>query len=183
MEEVISYDLYAKKAFEISYALFRVAGGSSSSNFSHYLERYALDLLDTTVAGEYKKSLGVLRLIENFINLGAGVNLLSFQNAQLILSEAKAMNRKILEHIELEKKSDTTLEGVFGHSLAGHDQSADKQFEEGRDVLNPAIYDNPAKVEEYNALVAEYNTLLDTTKTLITTFNAEVKAFNTCLAL
>ncbi|MEK7193216.1 MAG: DeoR family transcriptional regulator [Patescibacteria group bacterium] len=104
-----------KKGFEISYALFRVAGTLKKKSFEDALESHALALLSSTTGGNYEDAQRELRVLENMIHLGAEFNLVSFGNSELMLSEMRALNAAIAEYGNAAKLPDLDLklEEVF----------------------------------------------------------------------
>ncbi|KKW46395.1 MAG: hypothetical protein A3A43_03175 [Candidatus Liptonbacteria bacterium RIFCSPLOWO2_01_FULL_56_20] len=104
----------SKKAFEISYALFRVAGGLERGSFSEYLEKEALKLLDVTTGGEYHRTKTTISALEYLLRLGGGANLIHPDNIELIIHEAKNLEA-VIRNFEGSaiKPQDLQLQHIF----------------------------------------------------------------------
>lgn len=110
---------FPKKAFEISYALLRVAA-YAKRQLAEYLEKHAFALLDAAVGGEWGSVRRELRAVLYFLHLGAETNLLNPQNAEMIRKEASglqtAIHTAITEGEEEAQLPFVHLEGIFSTS-------------------------------------------------------------------
>lgn len=141
-----------RKAFEISYALFRVAAVSPNKGFSQYLEHYALELLDATVSENYQKSVRVSESIEYFIRLGGSVGLLNFENSQILTNETKSLIRLLQEAANAAKEEDFSLHETFSEIREAEDGDKPQSFKEEdiEQVRYPAMQDNPAVIAGFD---------------------------------
>ena len=104
----------SKKAYEICYALFRVAlnlkqGGS----FAGHLQDRGLSLLESAVGENYGNVTSVSKSLEYLLQIGSDVNILNTLNVDLLSNELKQLNAAI---VELEKSANPLpidLSGVF----------------------------------------------------------------------
>ncbi len=86
-----------KKAYEIAYALFRIAGIVRNERIAEYLESGALKhlraiiLMDLNLAKESGKEL------EFYLRIGQDLNFIHPDNAQAVISEIRALNEHIAE--------------------------------------------------------------------------------------
>lgn len=143
--EGLSGESCGRKAFEISYALFRIAAVSPNKGFSQYLEHYALELLDAAVSGNYHKAEKTSAAVDYFIRLGASVGLLSFQNSQILGIETKNFLRLLHESMNTAKEDGVSLEGSFS-DIAGKEEGSDIvgfKHEDQNAAKYPAMQDKP----------------------------------------
>lgn len=80
-----------KKAYEISYAVFRIASRTGNVAFREHLERQALSLLDAAAVENYAWVNTVSRAIEYLIRFGSDVGLIHDANKELLLAELNAL--------------------------------------------------------------------------------------------
>ncbi len=80
-----------KKAYEISYAVFRIASRIGNVAFKEHLERQALSLLDAAAVENYAWVSIVSRAIEYLIRFGADVGFVHETNKEIILNELNAI--------------------------------------------------------------------------------------------
>ena len=112
------HDFCKKKAFEVSYALFRVAGAiSSKKTFSEHIEGQALELLRAAAAHDYRSASATLSAIEYFLRLGVEGGLVSPSNTQIIINEANNLNAAMIAAFgNAATVAELDLEGVFSNS-------------------------------------------------------------------
>ena len=102
-----------KKAYEISYALFRVAGILKNQGLARQLEDQALKILSTATLKDYVECRLVLNSTEYLLRLGADVNLINPANSHLIIDEIGNFNSAIAEFENSAKLPDLNLESIF----------------------------------------------------------------------
>ena len=104
----------SKKAYEISYALFRMAAVVGRPSFADNMESRGLTLLDAAVAGDRERAKIITRGIEYLLRFGADVGVLSRTNVEIVVREVAVFNSAIAE---FEKSAsvlpDVKLSGVF----------------------------------------------------------------------
>ncbi len=86
-----------KKAYEISYALFRMAAVVQRPSFADDMESRGLLLLDAAVADDHEKAGVVARSIEYLLRFGADVGVLSRANVEIVARELAVFNSAIAE--------------------------------------------------------------------------------------
>ena len=119
-----------KKAYEISYAVFRVGSRISNAALKEHLERQALSLLDAATVENYAWVNTVSRAINYLIKFGSDVGLVHESNAEVIIAQLEEMNASIAGF----EKPATTAEAVpLDDIFSGHE------------ALFPASRSNPAK--------------------------------------
>jgi hypothetical protein len=87
----------SKKAYEISYALFRMAAVVRRPSFADQMESRGLSLLDATVAEDYDRALILAKGIEYFLRFGADVGVLNIANVEVVARELIMFNSAIAE--------------------------------------------------------------------------------------
>lgn len=95
----------SKKAYEISYALFRMAAVVRRPSFADHMESRGLSLLDAAVAENYEEALILVKGTEYLLRFGADVGILSRVNVEIVTRELDAFNSAIAEF----EKSATVL--------------------------------------------------------------------------
>jgi hypothetical protein len=86
----------SKKAFEVSYALFRIAGSlQSRRNFAEHLENAALSLLESAVSGNTTAARSSVKVVEYLIRIGGEVNIINQANSDILIRELSIINSVI----------------------------------------------------------------------------------------
>jgi hypothetical protein len=81
-----------KKAYEVSYALFRIGSKNADPVFKEYLERQALNLLDAAAREDVSATRNASRGIEYLVKFGADVGMVNVANAETIVSQLNVLN-------------------------------------------------------------------------------------------
>jgi hypothetical protein len=102
-----------KKAFEISYALVRVAGTNPANPSSPYLHRLGLEVLYAVTLERHAEALTTLRSIEYFVRLAGSTDAMTSRNSELISEEANNLHSAILGVLDGEKNRDVDLSEIF----------------------------------------------------------------------
>ncbi|MBI2033592.1 MAG: DeoR family transcriptional regulator [Candidatus Liptonbacteria bacterium] len=102
-----------KKAYEISYAIFRVSGILKNGSLAKQLEDQALKILSTAILKDYAECRLVLNSIEYLLRLGTDVNLINPANSYLVINEIGNFNSAIAEFENTAKLPDLNLEPIF----------------------------------------------------------------------
>lgn len=90
------YQIVQKKAFEISYAIFRVAYGVKVQSFSDRLQKLALDIMEYSLLfPESEKVVKSLEAANYFLRLGVDLNMIHPASGDLVISEIAAFNAAI----------------------------------------------------------------------------------------
>ncbi len=105
--------LLSKKAYEISYALFRIAAAVKRPSFADHLENKGLSLIEETVAENYSGTRMVSRGIEYLLSFGADVDVVSRANAETIIQELKALDAATAEFEKSAKVPALDFDNVF----------------------------------------------------------------------
>jgi len=101
------------KAYEIAYAVFRVAEQSGSASLRESLEQRAFILLDAVVAGEYENVSTDLRALEYLLRFGSDVGMIHSENVEKIAGEFSILETTIEGLQNYAAKDPVNLEGIF----------------------------------------------------------------------
>lgn len=82
-------DFVSKKAYEISYAIIRIADAQKDQVFRDHLVRFGYDLLQAALAGEYEKVQVIHTSLEQFVRLGTDTNRVTPLHLQVLFGEFK----------------------------------------------------------------------------------------------
>ena len=108
IEKIIS-----KKAFEIAYALCRLAQILKNENFSQNFESQALKILNFSTQKDFDNLKTSLLNLEYFIHLAVELNILKINLAEILLDEISALNKYIIEAEEEILLSQSEIENVL----------------------------------------------------------------------
>lgn len=92
MKETGKRQFVVKKAYEISYAVFRVSSRTANAALKEHLERQALSLLDAAAVENYAWVSTVSKAIEYLVKFGSDIGILHEHNAEMIIAQLDAMN-------------------------------------------------------------------------------------------
>ena len=106
-------EVFAKKAFEINYAIFRISQKTKNPKFSHYLEGYSLDLLGTILVKDYVAARDAITGLTYFLRLGGEAGLISHNNIQTVSHEVQILDSAIAEYSEDHFLPEVDLRGIF----------------------------------------------------------------------
>jgi hypothetical protein len=84
-------DPAVKKAYEVSYAIFRVAATLPSRGFAEVLEKEALNLLRATVGNLTEEAQRALNTAHYLIAFGKDTNNIHIENANLLVSQLESL--------------------------------------------------------------------------------------------
>jgi len=108
IEKIIS-----KKAFEIAYALCRLAQILKNENFSQNFESQALKVLNFSIQKDFDNLKTSLLNLEYFIHLAVELNILKINLAEILLDEINALNKYIIEAEEEILLSQSEIENIL----------------------------------------------------------------------
>jgi len=108
IEKIIS-----KKAFEIAYALCRLAQILKNENFSQNFESQALKILNFSIQKDFDNLKTNLLNLEYFIHLAVELNILKMNLAEILLDEINGLNKYIIEAEEEILLSQSEIENIL----------------------------------------------------------------------
>ncbi len=154
MEETGKSKLALKKAYEISYAIFRVCSRSTSAALKESLERQALSLLEAAVVGNYGLMVTISGVIEHLVRFGSDVGLIHKANGETLTFQVGVLNAAIAgleKPAEIAEISEVPLGDIFGAQDVLF--PAKRQYtEEAENIDNPA---NNAKAAMRQSAILE----------------------------
>lgn len=145
-----------KKAYEISYAVFRISPSLKKQSLADCLENQGTLLLESAVTGDCGKAKSAIAALSYFLNVAADINVLGQSNAKLILQELDALNAAIAELENEAENKEMDLSGIFSKSESFEtDKNAilEKELVDKRSdpyVQNSYIPDNRAQRTDGN---------------------------------
>lgn len=113
------FSLLTKKAFEVSYALFRLSERMDNRNFAAHLEVYGLELLSSALRENFVAAKSALTAIEYFTRLGMEANAISAQNGNVLASETANLHSAIAAFESSRKLPDIDISTVFSSRARG----------------------------------------------------------------
>jgi DNA-binding HxlR family transcriptional regulator len=102
-----------KKAFEISYALCRIAKNLKNTYFSNIFEERGLQILDSATKKDFESLKNSFLGIEYFIRLGEELGLFRNHIAELLIGEINSLNKYIIEAEEEILMPELNIEDIF----------------------------------------------------------------------
>ena len=90
----------AKRAYEIAYAIFRIAAKFDDAGIRGRFESYAIDLLISAKTEEYGNAAKAVAAIDCLVKFAIDLNILSIANGDVLLREVNNMNEEIAECID-----------------------------------------------------------------------------------
>ncbi|MCR4328069.1 MAG: DeoR family transcriptional regulator [Patescibacteria group bacterium] len=125
-----------KKAYEISYALCRIAAYARPA-FASKIESCALDILESSINKDSKELHNITNRAVSYLRMGSDLGNLNKANVDIILREIGLFKSAISSGVH----EDSEIEGIFS---SGHDSEKNKQrsintsvSESGKDVPAP----------------------------------------------
>jgi hypothetical protein len=119
------------KAYEVAYALFRLAGQMQEKDFSEQLRATGAALLAGAAAEDYAAASRSLRVMECLVKFGGDVNLIGTPNADVLLREIYALDVAVTQRKTAVKTDEVNVAEIFSKP-----EIADHKEEE-----KPAIYE------------------------------------------
>lgn len=125
---------FAKKSYELCYALFRVASHVKRQSFADSLERHGLALMEAAYGKDYARAGIETGTIDCLIKLGSDLGLVGLTNAEVMSRELCGFNSAIAE---LKSNSATVqnvnLEDIFSNQEMGKNNNAEQNnFQAGK---------------------------------------------------
>ncbi|MCS6788992.1 MAG: hypothetical protein NZ484_00230 [Patescibacteria group bacterium] len=139
-----SYDLIAKKAFEISYALCRVSQAIKNDSFKKIFDEQGLKILNLATIKDIEAIKQTIFSIEYFIHLARSLNLFRNDLADAIIAELNNLNNFIAEYLKnIENENMIDINSIFKTKL-NIDNKKDKLIKKSKINIkdNSAIENN-----------------------------------------
>jgi hypothetical protein len=133
------------KAFEVSYALFRIASNISDAGFAGTIREEATHLMGDVAKEDYIGATRSILAIEYFIKLAAEVNFVSFLNTEIMFREIGNLNAAIAEFSNPAMNAaneEIDISGIFTNPIPVGEQN----------LFKPSV--RPHKEEKENSSMA-----------------------------
>ncbi len=111
--------LQLRKAFEISYAVLRLAADIGNRPFRSFFDEYSLRLLDAVIRGDRKTSEETVLGLDYFIKLAFEIGLINQNSALVVVQELSNLNTAISENNAANDKSEE-LRQIFSRGLGSN---------------------------------------------------------------
>jgi len=137
-----SAQFFSKKAFEISYALFRVSAALARRSFAERLEDAAARLLESAAASRYGSLREELNVIVYLMRLGGDSNVIHPANAQVIIREAKNLDSAVSDFEKSAKPKEAEIEAVFSKGKVSKAQPQKRDEDEAPRVSSSVLQES-----------------------------------------
>ncbi len=122
------------KAYEVAYALFRVASQMPEKDFAEQLRASGTALLAASAAEDYAAAERSIRVMECLVKFGGDVNMIGTANVDVMTREIYALDAAVAERKTAVKTDEVNVAEIFSKpELAAHPEE-------------PAGFDEPAPV-------------------------------------
>lgn len=101
------------KAYEVSYALFRLAAQMQEKDFAASLRSSGTALLAAVATEDYTGADRPIQIMECLIKFGGDVSLIGTQNVQVMIREIYALNAAITERKSAVKTDEVNVSEIF----------------------------------------------------------------------
>jgi hypothetical protein len=137
------------KAYEVAYALFRLASQIKEVDFSERLRSAGAALLEGAAAEDYPATTRAIQVMECLVKFGGDVNVIGVANADVILREIYALDVAIAERKKAIKTDDINIAEIFSKPEPAINPHAHAR-ESIRQKYEPAMEPAPAIYETAN---------------------------------
>jgi DeoR-like helix-turn-helix domain len=143
------------KAYEIAYALFRLASQMQEKDFSEKLRAAGATLLEATAAEDHVSAMRSVQVIECLVKFAGDVNVIGTTNADVILREIYVLDKAIAERKNAPKTDAVNLAEIFSKSetVADSAKSFAKDAEPAYNEPAPAIISNEEPATNINGIL------------------------------
>jgi hypothetical protein len=133
------------KAYEVAYALFRLAAQMREKDFAEPLRASGTAMLSAVAAEDYAAAERSLRVAECLVKFGGDVGMIGTQNVDVMTREIFALDMAIAERKTVAKTDEVNVAEIFSKpEVAPHSEEATRTEEPARE---PA----PIRLEDFRA--------------------------------
>lgn len=137
-----TFEFCKRKAFEVSYALSRVAEAASAPDLKSALERSAARLLESVAYKQYVDAEAAVGACHLFVHLGHALGTIGSANAQTLFEELELLNSAIAESKNEGSIAELNLQEVFTSKFVKNEErSKTGKYREETDVA-PDVADS-----------------------------------------
>jgi hypothetical protein len=105
-------NFFIKKAYEITYAIFRIAPKVLDGNMAQKMNAEAMELLASAAAENHLQATKSLEVLNYLVKFGIDLNFIGFMNGDVLLREINNLHASIAEFIN-EANKDVDISGIF----------------------------------------------------------------------
>ncbi len=145
MKETDKERLILTKAYEVAYALFRLAAQMPEKDFAEPLRASGTAMLSASAAEDYAATEHSLRVAECLVKFGGDVGLIGTQNVGVMTREIFALDAAIAERKTAAKTDEVNLAEIFSKPEIA------ARLEEAKRIEEPAREPAPIRIEEFRA--------------------------------
>jgi hypothetical protein len=121
------------KAYEVAYALFRLAAQMPEKDFAEPLRASGTAMLAASAAEDYAAAERSLRVVECLVKFGGDVGMIGTQNVEVMTREIFALDAAIAERKTVAKTDEVNVAEIFSK----------------QDLVEPAMEPAPMPIEEF----------------------------------
>lgn len=146
----------ARKAFEVSYALFRLSTKIKNGNFAAYVESHATSLLSAAALEDYKGAHRALVAIDYFMKLGAEIGAISYENSNIITRETSGLYSAIADFNNQAKTTEIDIQDIFSETRGQKKKQAKHDKKEKEEIrVNIDNSENEIEIGKNNDMTGE----------------------------
>jgi hypothetical protein len=134
-----------KKAYEIAYAIFRIAANIAEPAFGEQLKEQAILLIGSAAQERYEAMPKNLAALEYFVRFSMDVNIMGTTNGEVLLKEIRGLSAALPEVAEAKEaslKNEVDIAGIFSNSDVEENPAIRQEPEQQNEIIrqsNPAI--------------------------------------------
>jgi hypothetical protein len=133
------------KAYEVAYALFRLAAQMPEKDFAEPLRASGTALLSAAAAEDYAAAGRSLRVTECLVKFGGDVGMIGTQNVDVLTREVFALDAAIVERKTVAKTDEVNVAEIFSKPEVAPRSAETMRTDE------PAMEPAPMRMEEFRA--------------------------------
>jgi hypothetical protein len=136
------------KAYEVAYALFRLAAQMPEKDFAEPIRASGTAMLSAAAAEDYATAERSLRVVECLVKFGGDVGLIGTPNVDVLTREIFALDAAIAERKAVAKTDEVNVAEIFSKpEVAARPEKAMRHAEAARGE-EPAIEPAPMRMEQ-----------------------------------
>jgi hypothetical protein len=132
------------KAYEVAYALFRLAAQMPEKDFAEPLRASGTALLAAAAAEDYTAAERSLRVAECLVKFGGDVGMIGTPNVDVLTREIFALDAAIVERKTVAKTDEVNVAEIFSKpEVVAHPEEVAR-------VAEPAMESSPMRMEDFH---------------------------------
>jgi hypothetical protein len=158
------------KAYEVAYALFRLAAQMREKDFAEPLRASGTALLAAAAAEEYVAAERAIRVMECLVKFGGDVNLIGSPNVDVLMREVYALDAAIAERKAAVKTDEVNISEIFSKP----------EIAEPVRVAEPIREPVPVRMEEFRVSEPTVHQSSNDSAIRQSTILARIRQFGNC---